>query len=163
MSLDIVARSQAVLTREVSRKVKLLYEELKQKDLSPAEQQSLYANLTEAERFLAPYNSTSTEDVLSFIGISDIGEMIKEQKELKQKAAEAEKIKKDLDEAAGQLAQKEDEIAELRKVSEDRNKRHEQEKADTQARNENLTRTNKWLWVAVIVLFIVLVLVLVFK
>ena len=56
VSLDIVARSQAVLTREVSRKVKILYEELRQKDLSEAEQQSLYANLTEAERYLTPYN-----------------------------------------------------------------------------------------------------------
>lgn len=115
VSLDIVARSQAVLTREVSRKVKHLYEEMKLKGLSKEELQSLYANLTEAERFFAPYNSTSTEVVLSFIGISDIDEMIKEQKELKQKAAEAEKISKDLAEATGQLAQKDDEIAGLKK------------------------------------------------
>lgn len=88
---------------------------MKLKGLSKEELQSLYANLTEAERFFAPYNSTSTEVVLSFIGISDIDEMIKEQKELKQKAAEAEKISKDLAEATGQLAQKDDEIAGLKK------------------------------------------------
>lgn len=163
VSLDIVARSQAVLTREVSRKVKLLYEELKQKDLSSAEQQSLYANLTEAERFPAPYNSDSTEDVLTFIGISDIDEMIKDQKILKQKASEAEKVKKDLAEIAGKLARKDEEIAGLRKDSEDRDKKHKQEKADTQAQNESLTRKNKWLWVTVIVLVIALIFVILFK
>lgn len=163
VSLDIVARSQAVLTREVSRKVKLLYEELKQKDLSSAEQQSLYANLTEAERFPAPYNSDSTENVLTFIGVSDIDEMIKDQKILKQNALEAEKVKKDLAEIAEELARKDEEIAGLRKDSEDRDKKHKQEKADTQAQNENLTRKNKWLWVTVIVLVIALIFVILFK
>lgn len=163
VSLDIVARSQAVLTREVSRKVKHLYEEMKLKDLSKEELQSLYANLTEAERFYAPYNSTSTEVVLSFIGISDIDEMIKEQKELKQKAAEAEKIRKDLAEATGQLAQKDDEIAGLKKESADRDEKHEREKADKQAQNDNLTRKNKWQRVTIIVLLIALILVLLFK
>lgn len=163
VSLDIVARSQAVLTREVSRKVKHLYEEMKQKGLSKEELQSLYANLTEAERFFAPYNSTSTEVVLSFIGISDIDEMIKEQKELKQKAAEAEKISKDLAEATGQLAQKDDEIAGLKKESADRDEKHEREKADKQAQNDNLTRKNKWQRVTIIILLIALILVLLFK
>ncbi len=163
VSLDIVARSQAVLTREVSRKVKHLYEEMKLKGLSKEELQSLYANLTEAERFFAPYNSTSTEVVLSFIGISDIDEMIKEQKELKQKAAEAEKISKDLAEATGQLAQKDDEIAGLKKESADRDEKHEREKADKQAQNDNLTRKNKWQRVTIIVLLIALILVLLFK
>lgn len=163
VSLDIVARSQAVLTREVSRKVKHLYEEMKLKGLSKEELQSLYANLTEAERFFAPYNSTSTEVVLSFIGISDIDEMIKEQKELKQKAAEAEKIRKDLAEATGQLAQKDDEIAGLKKESADRDEKHEREKADKQAQNDNLTRKNKWQRVTIIVLLIALILVLLFK
>lgn len=163
VSLDIVARSQAVLTREVSRKVKHLYEEMKLKGLSKEELQSLYANLTEAERFFAPYNSTSTEVVLSFIGISDIDEMIKEQKELKQKAAEAEKISKDLAEATGQLAQKDDEIAGLKKESADRDEKHEREKADKQAPNDNLTRKNKWQKVTIIILLIALILVLLFK
>lgn len=163
VSLDIVARSQAVLTREVSRKVKHLYEEMKLKGLSKEELQSLYANLTEAERFFAPYNSTSTEVVLSFIEISDIDEMIKEQKELKQKAAEAEKISKDLAEATGQLAQKDDEIAGLKKESADRDEKHEREKADKQAQNDNLTRKNKWQRVTIIVLLIALILVLLFK
>lgn len=163
VSLDIVARSQAVLTREVSRKVKHLYEEMKLKGLSKEELQSLYANLTEAERFFAPYNSTSTEVVLSFIGISDIDEMIKEQKELKQKAAEAEKISKDLAEATGQLAQKDDEIAGLKKESADRDEKHEREKADKQAQNDNLTRKNKWQRVTIIILLIALILVLLFK
>ena len=106
VSLDIVARSQAVLTREVSRKVKILYEELKQKGLSDAEQQNLYANLTEAERYLAPYNKTSTEDVLTFIEYKDIDEMIRDNKNLRQKAAEAEKAQRDLEEAKTKLAHK---------------------------------------------------------
>lgn len=161
VSLDIVARSQAVLTREVSRKVKLLYEELKQKDLSPAEQQSLYANLTEAERFLAPYNSTSTDDVLTFIGISDIDEMI--QKTLKQKAADAEKAQKDLAEATGKLAQKDEEIAGLKKDMEEKEKGHQKTHEDAAAKENRQRRLIKGLVAAVVVLFIALVLVLIFK
>ena len=163
VSLDIVARSQAALTREVSRKVKLLYEELRLKNLSEDEQKSLYANLTEAERFLAPYDSTFTEDVLTFIDYQNIDDMIKDQKILKQKAAEAEKVKKELAEATGQLERKDDEIAGLRKESEEMDKKHEKEKADAQAQNENLIRKNKWQWVAIILLATALFLVSLFK
>ena len=163
VSLDIVARSQAVLTREVSRKVKLLYEELKQKDLSPSEQQSLYANLTETERFLAPYNSAFTEDILTFIGISDIDELIKEQNNLKHKAAEAEKAQKDLAEAQGILAQRDEEIAGLKKDMEEKEKGH-QKTHESAAENEIRQRKLiKGLIVAVAILVIALVLVIVFK
>ena len=163
VSLDIVARSQATLTREVSRKVKLLYEELRLKNLSEDEQKSLYANLTEAERFLAPYNSAFTEDVLTFIDYQNIDDMLKDQKILKQKAAEAEKMKQELAEATGQIAQKDDEIAGLKKESEEMGKKHEKEQADTQAQNESLIRKNKWQWVAIILLIVALILVSIFK
>lgn len=91
VSLDIVARSQAVLTKEVSRKVKALYEELKLKNISELEQKSLYANLTEAEKYLAPYSSTTTESVLAFIDYKDVDALIEDQRNLRMKVAEAEK------------------------------------------------------------------------
>ena len=162
VSLDIVARSQAVLTREVSRKVKILYEELRQKDLSEAEQQSLYANLTEAERYLAPYNSTSTEDVLTFIEYKDIDEMIKDQKNLRMKAMAAEDAQKELSEVKSQLAQRDEQIAGLEKDSADRDKQHRKVQADTAAENTRLSKMNKWLIAAVIVLVIAFVLSLIF-
>ena len=161
VSLDIVARSQAVLTREVSRKVKILYEELRQKDLTEAEQQSLYANLTEAERYLAPYNSSSTEDVLTFIEYKGIDEMIKDQRNLRQKAAEAEKAQKELSEMKSQLAQREEQITGMEKDSAAKDRQHQKDQADTAAENTRLGKMNKWLIVAVVVLAIAFVLSLV--
>ncbi|MBQ9548633.1 MAG: hypothetical protein IJV01_05705 [Bacteroidales bacterium] len=107
VSLDIVARSQAVLTREVSRKVRAFYEELKTKDLSESEKQIFYANLREAEQFLEPYNPVSTEEVLSFIEYTDFDEIIEAQYKLKQRAAEAEEKEQALLDAKEELAQKE--------------------------------------------------------
>lgn len=161
VSLDIVARSQATLTREVSRKVKLLYEELRLKNLSEDEQKSLYANLTEAERFLEPYNSTFTEDVLTFIDYQNIDDMIKDQKILKQKAAEAEKVKKELSEMKSQLAQREEQIAGMKEDSVAKDKQHQKDQADTVAENTRLAKMNKWLIVAFVVLAIAFVLSLV--
>ena len=163
VSLDIVARSQAVLTREVSRKVKTLYDELKLKNLSDEEQKTLYANLAEAERYLAPYNNTSTEDVLSFIDYKNVDEMIADLRDLRRRVADAEKKDKELADAKGRIAQKDDEIAGLRKESEEMDKKHEKEKTDAQAQNENLIRKNKWQWVAIILLATALILVSLFK
>lgn len=157
VSLDIVARSQAVLTREVSRKVKILYEELKQKGLSDAEQQNLYANLTEAERYLAPYNKTSTEDVLTFIEYKDIDEMIRDNKNLRQKAAEAEKVQRDLEEAKTKLAQKDERIAGLEQDSADKDRQHQQEKKDFLARFSSLGKVTKWLIGIVFVLVLIII------
>lgn len=157
VSLDIVARSQAVLTREVSRKVKILYEELKQKGLSDAEQQNLYANLTEAERYLAPYNKTSTEDVLTFIEYKDIDEMIRDNKNLRQKAAEAEKVQRDLEEAKTKLAQKDERIAGLEQDSADKDRQHQQEKEDFLARFSSLGKVTKWLIGIVFVLVLIII------
>lgn len=155
VSLDIVARSQATLTREVSRKVKLLYEELRLKNLSEDEQKSLYANLTEAERFLEPYNSTFTEDVLTFIDYQNIDDMIKDQKILKQKAAEAEKAKKELAEATGQIAQKDDEIAGLRQGIVEKEEEHRKEKEEASDKESKQKTTIKWLVGAVIALVVI--------
>ena len=163
VSLDIVARSQAVLTREVSRKVKTLYDELKLKNLSDEEQKTLYANLAEAERYLAPYNNTSTEDVLSFIDYKNVDEMRADLRDLRRRVADAEKKDKELADAKGRIAQKDDEIAGLRKESEEMGKKHEKEQADTQAQNESLIRKSNWQWVAIILLIIALVLVSIFK
>lgn len=161
VSLDIVARSQAALTREVSRKVKFLYEELRLKNLSEDEQKSLYANLTEAERFLAPYDSTFTEDVLTFIDYQNIDDMIKDQKILKQKAAEAEKVKKELSEMKSQLTQREEQIAGMKEDSAAKDRQHQKDQADTVAENTRLAKMNKWLIVAFVLLAIAFVLSLV--
>ena len=163
VSLDIVARSQAVLTREVSRKVKILYEELRQKDLTDAEQQSLYANLTEAERYLAPYNSSSTEDVLTFIEYKGIDEMIKDQRNLRQKAAEAEKAQKELSEMKSQLAQKEEQIAGMEKDIAEREKGHQKSSGDAAEKDLRQRRIIKGLILTVIVLLVALVFVVLFK
>lgn len=163
VSLDIVARSQAVLTREVSRKVKILYEELRQKDLTDAEQQSLYANLTEAERYLAPYNSSSTEDVLTFIEYKGIDEMIKDQRNLRQKAAEAEKAQKELSEMKSQLAQREEQIAGMEKDIAEREKGHQKSSGDAAEKDLRQRRIIKGLILTVIVLLVALVFVILFK
>ena len=159
VSLDIVARSQAVLTREVSRKVKILYEELRQKDLSEAEQQSLYANLTEAERYLAPYNSSSTEDVLTFIEYKGIDEMIKDQRNLRQKAAEAEKAQKELSEMKSQLAQREEQIAGMEKDIAEKEKGHQKTHEDAAAKE---IRQRRWI-IGLVVVVVLLVIALIFK
>ena len=161
VSLDIVARSQAVLTREVSRKVKILYEELRQKDLSDAEQQSLYANLTEAERYLAPYNSSFTEDVLTFIEYKGIDEMIKDQRNLRQKAAEAEKAQKELSEMKSQLAQREEQIEGMEKDIAEKEKGYQKTHEDAAAKEIRQRRWIIGLIVAVVVLAIAFVLSLV--
>lgn len=162
VSLDIVARSQAVLTREVSRKVKVLYEELRKKDLSEAEQQSLYASLLEAERYLAPYNSSLTGDVLTFIEYKGIDELIKNLRDLRVKASEGEKAQKELSEMKSQLAQKEEQIAVIVKDSAAKDKQHQKDYADTIAENTRLGKKNKWLIITVIGLSVAFILALAF-
>lgn len=166
VSLDIVARSQAVLTKEVSRKVKALYEELKQKNISELEQKSLYANLTEAEKYLAPNNITTTESVLAFIDYKDVDALIEDQRNLRRKVAEAEKRERELTDAKGKLAQKESEIEGLKKDFSERYKSQQQTQTDAYKENTRLTRINKWLIGAIVllaVIIIVMVLVLIQK
>ena len=166
VSLDIVARSQAVLTKEVSRKVKALYEELKQKNISELEQKSLYANLTEAEKYLAPNNITTTESVLAFIDYKDVDALIEDQRNLRRKVAEAEKRERELTDAKGKLAQKESEIEGLKKDFSERYKSQQQTQTDAYKENTRLTRINKWLIGAIVllaVIIIVMVLVLIHK
>lgn len=166
VSLDIVARSQAVLTKEVSRKVKALYEELKQKNISELEQKSLYANLTEAEKYLAPNNITTTESVLAFIDYKDVDALIEDQRNLRRKVAEAEKRERELTDAKGKLAQKENEIEGLKKDYFERYKSQQQTQTDAYKENTRLTRINKWLIGAIVllaVIIIVMVLVLIQK
>lgn len=160
VSLDIVARSQAVLTREVSRKVKSLYEELKEKNLSQSEQKTLYANLTETEKYLAPNNSISTEDVLTFIDYKDVDELIENQRDLRRRVADAEKKEKELLEAKGKLAQKEEEIAGLKQNLEEKDK---QQLSDANIETNRQRRIIKWLIALIGVLIFALVLVIILK
>lgn len=166
VSLDIVARSQAVLTKEVSRKVKALYEELKLKNISELEQKSLYANLTEAEKHLTPNSITSTESILAFIDYKDVDALIEDQRNLRRKVAEAEKREKELTDAKGKLAQKENEIEGLKKDFAEKYKSQQQTQSDAYKENTRLTRINKWLIGAIVlltVIIIVMVLVLILR
>ena len=87
--------------------------------------------------------------------------MIKDQKILKQKAAEAEKVKKELSEMKSQLAQREEQIAGMKEDSVAKDKQHQKDQADTVAENTRLAKMNKWLIIAFVVLAIAFVLSLV--
>jgi hypothetical protein len=155
VSLDIVARSQAVLTREVSRKVREFYEELKKRDLSDLEKQTYYANLKEAEQFLEPYNQISTEDVLTFIEYTNFDEIIEAQHALRKRASEVEKKDKELSEAKGQLAQKDEELAGLKKDIAAKAETHQKEKSKVTATNDRLKRIIRLLVILLAIVFIV--------
>ena len=157
VSLDIVAGSQAVLTKEVSRKVKALYEELKLKNISELEQKSLYANLTEAEKYLAPNSITSTESVLAFIEYKDVDALIEDQRNLRMKVAEAEKRERELTDAKSKLSQKENEIEGLKKDLAENYKDHQQKQSDVSKENTRLTRINKWLIGAIVLLAVIII------
>ena len=157
VSLDIVAGSQAVLTKEVSRKVKALYEELKLKNISELEQKSLYANLTEAEKYLAPNSITSTESVLAFIDYKDVDALIEDQRNLRMKVAEAEKRERELTDAKSKLSQKENEIEGLKKDLAENYKDHQQKQSDVSKENTRLTRINKWLIGAIVLLAVIII------
>lgn len=155
VSLDIVARSQAVLTREVSRKVREFYEELKKRDLSDLEKQTYYANLKEAEQFLEPYNQISTEDVLTFIEYTNFDEIIEAQHALRKRASEVEKKDKELSEAKGQLAQKDEELAGLKKDIAVKTETHQKEKSKVTATNDRLKRIIRLLVISLAIALIV--------
>ena len=155
VSLDIVARSQAVLTREVSLIVREFYEELKKRDLSDLEKQTYYANLMDAEQFLEPYNQISIEDVLSFIEYTSFDEIIEAQHALRKRAAEVEKKDKELTEAKGQLARKDEELAGLKKDIAAKTEYHQKETTNATAINDRLKRIIRLLVVSLAIVFIV--------
>lgn len=163
VSLDIVARSQAVLTREVSRKVRAFYEELKQKNLSESEKKIYYANLKEAEEFLEPYNQISTEDVLTFIEHTNFDEIIEVQHKLKKRAAEVEKKEQELSEAKSTISKKNEEIAGLKQSIAEKDESHKKTQEDADAQGARQRRIIIGLIAAVGVLVIALVLTLLLK
>lgn len=161
MSLDIVARSQAVLTREVSRKVKTLYDELQQKNLSEAEQRTLYANLAEAEKYLAPYNSSSTKDVLSFIDYKNVDEMIEDLRELRRRVADAERMDKELAAAKGKIASRDEEIEGLKQSLAEQDEAHRKTKEEADTNGEQKDKTIKGLRIAVVGLVVIVIVLIV--
>lgn len=166
VSLDIVARSQAALTKEVSKKVKTLYEELQKKNLSESEQKTLYANLAEAEMYLAPYNSSSTADVLSFIDYKNVDEMIDDLRAMRRRVADAERQEKELSAAKGKIAAQDVEIEGLKKSMVEAQEAHKKTQDDAHTKGEQKDKTIKWLKIAVaalVVLVIGLIIVLITK
>lgn len=162
ISVDIIARSQAVLTREVSRNVRKLYEQLVLKDMSDSEKKSLYSNLKEAAEFLEPYNESSTKDVLAFIEYTNIDELIDAYHKLKKKAEESERKDMALSEAKGLLAQKEEVIAGLKQNIIDQDNGHKQEQIENSEADKRQKKIIKWLSCVVGVLVIALIAVVIF-
>jgi len=163
VSLDIVARSQAVLTRAVSRKVRDMFEELKETDLSLEEKRMMYANLKEAGEFLAPYNDTSTKDVLSFIEYTHIDELIEANHNLRKKADVADRAEKELSDVKETLAERNAEISELKLSMAEIIKDHKEFQENNKAHRVHLGRIIKLLVLIVVVLIVALVFALLLK
>ena len=87
--------------------------------------------------------------------------MIKDQKALRQKAAEAEKAQKDLAEIKGQLALRNDEIAGLRKGIVDKEEEHRKTREDVEIKGARQARVIKCLVGVIGVLVITLILLLI--
>lgn len=99
------------------------------------------------------YSSEDLEKL--YIDYQNIDDMIKDQKILKQKAAEAEKVKQELAEATGQIAQKDNEIAGLRQGMVEKEKEHRKEKEEANDKESKQKTKIKWLVGAVIVLAVI--------
>lgn len=112
-SLDIVARAQAVLTREVSVRVRNMYEDLVSRKMPESQKKRLYANLKDKENFLEPYNSSSISEVLAFIDYNGLDELIEAQHELKKRAAMAGEREREIIELKEQLAKIKEEVSRL--------------------------------------------------
>lgn len=153
-SLDIVARAQAVLTREVSMKVRNMYEDLVSRDMPESQKKTLYASLKDKEDFLEPYNDSSLTEVLAFIDYNGLDELMEAQHELKKRATRADEREKEVIELKKQLAKKEEEASGLHKNVEDAQKETE----DTKAVSSINERRQKRIIIALIVtLFVVIV------
>lgn len=160
VSLDIVARAQAVLTKEVTLKVRSFYDRLVKSDMPEAQKKVLYATLKDAEEFLEPYNESSSDEVLTFIEYSSMDELMEAYHSMKRKAAEADKKDKELSDTKEQLAQKEEENADLKKNIAEKEQDHQKRQTDAFKQNMRLTKTNKCLIAAVVLLVIALVVAL---
>ncbi len=162
-SLDIIARSQAVLTREVTRKVSKMYEDLVKSDLPESQKQALYANLKDAEDFLEPYNESSISDVLSFIDYNSIDELLEAHHQLKKKAAEVDEIDYELKAVKRQLIESRQEVKALQKQGQDEKNKANQEIHNYRTTSLHQNKVIKWLIGLVALLIICLVLVFLFK
>ena len=128
---------------------------MKKRDLSDLEKQTYYANLKDAEQFLEPYNQISTEDVLTFIEYTNFDEIIEAQHALRRRAAEVEKKEKELSEAKGQLARKDEELEGLKKDIAAQTETHQKEKSNATATNDRLKRLIRLLVISLAIVFIV--------
>lgn len=153
-SLDIVARAQAVLTREVSMKVRNMFEDLVGRDMPESQKKILYASLKEKEDFLEPYNDSSLSEVLAFIDYNGLDELMEAQHEIRKRAAKADEKEKELIELKKQLVKKEEEASGLQKNVEDAKKETEDTKAFSSIKDKKQKRT-------IIVLIVTLAIVIV--
>ena len=157
VSLDIVSRSQAVLTREVSRKIRDFYCDLVRRDMSEEQKKTLYGNLMSAKEFLQPYNESSTTDVLTFIEYTSIDELLEAQNSLKKRVAEFEKKESELSEVKGELQKVLSQLEEIKKDKNNSTIQFESLQSEYRTSNEKQKRVIKALVVILMVLVIIIV------
>lgn len=162
-SLNIVTRSQAALSREVTKKVQDLYEELQKKNLSDSEKKTLYANLKEKNEYLEPYDSASIEDVLNFIEYTNLDELIEAQRTINKKAEEFEEISRENILLKKSLAKKDEEFAALNSKIDDIINSNTKTVNDNIARERKLVKINTMLIFIVIMTLVAAVLIILLK
>ena len=153
-SLDIVARAQAVLTREISMKVRNMFEDLVGRDMPESQKKTLYASLKDKEDFLEPYNDSSLSEVLAFIDYNGLDELMEAQHELNKRAAIADEREKELIMLKKQLAKKEEEVSGLHKNVEDAKRETEETKTVSSIKER---RQNKIIIALIVILVVVVV------
>lgn len=156
VSLDLIARAQAVLTRDVTQKIRMMYEDLVKKNLTDTDKQNLYAILKDADGFLEPYNNTSLEDVLTFIERTNLDDLIEQHHQLKKKAETVQTVTDELMLTKGELTKTKFVVQELkRKVDEENSKT-----AELVANNNHKDKMIRCLSIVVSILVIGLILLL---
>lgn len=155
ISLDIVSRSQAVLKRDVTRKVKEYYDVLLKKDYSDDVKKRLYASLKEKCEFLPPYDESSLSQMLAFIDTRDLDAMLEANKSMMKKAAEAEQKEKELSELKTELDKTKEENKGLKQDIAKKELDHKHQQDDAALQSVKKDSIIKYLIVALVVVFIV--------
>lgn len=155
VSLDIVARSQAVISKEVTRKVQAFYDSLVQQNLPDAVKKSLYVELKQATEFLEPYNQTSIEEVCAFMEYSEISELLEANKQLKSKAQKYDSMEVEISRLKSEINRVEDENTDLREGRD----RDDGEKEVIRQKSQRTISLQRWV---ILVLFICLLFVICF-
>lgn len=140
VSLDIVARSQAVISKEVTRKVQSFYDSLLKENLPDEVKKALYVELKEATEFLEPYNPASIDEVCAFMEYSEIGELLNANKQMKSKAKKVDAMEEEISRLRGKIEEVESENLSL-KVQRDKGNA---ESDETRRKNQGTISRQRW-------------------